>query len=280
VRSRAALAGGILGLILIPATSEATVTRKWEGQSNKGVNVLVRADLTFSGNNLKIVLTNDSQNHSEGGADSANPDDLLTSFYFDIFDGSSRPTLTYTGASGNLWTLINGGSDTDETDIDLRAFNDGDDSYQFKDTFSTGINGGDCTTNPGQGCWTDKDGVPEPLLIGNGELHFGLGTAGNKQNLPNHDGFNGMVVDGLDYGIFSGADIETASLSNLLAVKDRITFNFTGVSGFTEADIADEALFGFGTRPDSMGYVPEPGTGLLLGMALVGVGWIARRRRL
>jgi hypothetical protein len=278
VRSRAALAGGILGLILLPVTSEATVNFTFEGISNKGVNVRVTADLTISVNSLTIVLTNDSQNHSEGGADSANPDDLLTSFYFDIFDGSSRPTLTYTGASGDLWTLISGGSDTDETDIDLRAFNNGDGSYQFKDTFSTGINGGDCTTHPGQGCWTDKDGVPEPLLIGNGELHFGFGTAGNKQNLPNHDGFNGLVVDGLDYGIFSGDDIETASLNNLLAVKDSITFTFTGVSGFDEADIADEALFGFGTRPDSLGFVPEPNTVLLLGMGLLGLGWRARRR--
>ena len=278
MRSRCGFLGAVLALCLAPATSEATVTFEWEGQSNKGVNVLVSAGLTFSGNNLTIVLTNDSQNHSEGGADSANPDDLLTSFYFDIFDGNSRPTLTYTGASGDLWTLINGGLDTDETNKDLRAFNDGDGSYQFKDTFSTGINGGNCMTMPGQGCWTDKDGVPEPLLIGNGELHFGLGTAGNKQNLPNHDGFNGTVVDGMDYGIFSGDDIEAASLNNLLAVKDSITFTFTGVSGFDEADIADEALFGFGTRPDSMGYVPEPSTGLLLAAGLLGLAWRGRRK--
>ena len=261
---REGLVGAILGLILMPTASEATVNFTFEGISNKGVNVRVTADLTLSGNDLSIVLTNDSQNHSGGGATTANPDDLLTSFYFDIFDGNSRPTLSYDSATGDLFNVLFLAADTDEADIDLRAFNVGDFTWQYKDTFSTGC--------PGPTCWAD------PIQFGADPLHMGIGTVGNNSLTPN--GFNGNIVDAIDYGIYTGADIETASLngSGVLLIKNSATFNFTGVSGFTEADIANEAIFGFGTQPDSTGFVPEPGTGLLLGFGLMTIGLRQKKR--
>ena len=261
---REGLVGAILALILMPAASEATVNFTFEGISNKGVNVRVTADLTISGDDLTIVLTNDSQNHSGGGAISDNPDDLLTSFYFDIFDGNSRPTLSYDSATGDLFTVLNNAADIDEIDIDLRAFNNFDNTWQYKDTFSTGC--------PGPTCWAG------PIQFGADPLHMGVGTVGNNSLAPN--GFNGNIVDAIDFGIYTGADVESASLDGpgVLLIKDSATFNFTGVSGFTEADIANEALFGFGTQPDSTGFVPEPGTGLLLGFGLMAIGLRQKQR--
>jgi hypothetical protein len=243
----------ICALSLIPTSSWATVVLNFSGTVPVTLTqVKFEADLTIAGNNLTIVLKNDSQSLAPP-ASTLNPADLLTSFYFDIFNGSTRPTLTYTGATGDVcFTKKNQADDCGVVDKggDLRAFVANDNTWQFK----SGL-----TLQPG----TDL-------------LTFGLGTAGNNSLTPNN--FNGNIVDGFDYGIYAG-DVSTQNLHTTLLVKTMATFTFSGVSGFTEADISDQALFGLGTQPDSFGLVPEPATASLLGFGLLALAASRRRTR-
>jgi hypothetical protein len=253
VTVRAKSASWVLALFALtcfPARSNATVTFTFEGTTpDTLVDFSFQADLTISGNNLTVVLTNNSMGLIPPSP-TLNPNDLLTSFYFEIIDGANnRPTLTYVSASGDVYLGDKNNPDPlSAAGANLKAVNPGDDTWQFKQGLT--------------------------MQFGNDVLTFGIGTAGNNSLSPN--GFNGNIVDGLDYGIYAG-DITTSNLDGQLLVKGPATFNFTGVSGFTEADIADEALFGLGTQPDSTAFVPEPGTFLLACMGLAGLS-LSRRR--
>ena len=247
----------------MPAISQATTTFVFNSTTpDTLVDVRFTADLTISGNNLTVVLTNDSLNHTNGPSHSRNPNDLLSSFYFDIFDGTSRPTLTYAGATGNVCLFMNAAIDncavTQEpgdgsSEADLRAVVNNDDGWQLKQNLT--------------------------LVMSGAPLTFGIGTAGNNSMTPN--GFMGNIVDGIDYAIYAGTtgtatEGGAPSLNGSYLVHNTATFTFTGVSGFTEADIGPKALFGLGTQPDSTRLVPEPSTGLMLAVGLLG---LAYRRR-
>ena len=240
-----------LALLLLPATSNATRTFEVESTTpDTLVDFNFTADMTIAGDFLTIVLTNDSMNHVNGASPSLNPNDLLSSFYFSIL---GSPTLSYTGAFGNVCLPDQGAADdcsVVDKEADLRAFIAGDDTWQFKDSLA--------------------------LSFGSETLTYGIGTAGNNSLSPN--GFNGNVVDGIDYSIYAG-DITTQNLDGKLLVLGDITFTFSGLTGFSEDDIGDEVLFGLGTQPDSTAFVPEPGTGLLLGMGVALLGWSRRRAR-
>jgi hypothetical protein len=235
----------VLSLFLAPAESIATVELSWSGATpDTRVQVRFRADLSISGDTLTIVLTNDSAN-LDPSSPSLNPNDLLSSFYFDIVDDfDNRPTLTYASATGDVYL-----PDKDLADIlqisgaDIMAVNPRDNSWQFKDGLSQ--------------------------AAGSSLLTFGIGAVGNNSLNPN--GFNGNIVDGIDYSIYAG-DITTQNLDGKSLVKESATFVFTGVSGFSEDDIDRVALFGLGTQPDSTAVVPEPGTFLLACLGLIGVG--------
>jgi hypothetical protein len=237
-----------------PATAGATVTYTFEGTTpDTLVDFSFQADLTISGDNLTVVLSNNSMSLIPPSP-TLNPNDLLTSFYFEIIDGlNNRPTLTYVSASGDVYLGDQNNVDPlSAAGANLKAVIAGDDTWQFRQGLT--------------------------MQFGNDVLSFGMGTAGNNSLSPN--GFMGNIVDGLDYGIYAG-DITTANLDGKLLVKGPATFNFTGVSGYTEADFSDEALFGLGTQPDSTAFVPEPGTFALActGLVSLGLGHRHRRRR-
>ena len=239
-----------LALLLIPAGAQATTSYTFEGTTTDTfVDVKFTADLTIAGDILTLVLTNDSLNHVNGASPSLNPNDVLSSFYFDIVKGGLRPTLTWLSATGDVYDGNNPGADT-------LAFAGADDLIAGAGLTHHWDFRGDIDFTPG----TDK-------------LTFGVGAAGNNSLNPN--GFSGAITDGVDQGIYAG-DVSTNNLTVQL-VKGLATFTFSGLTGYSEADLANEAIFGLGTQPDSTAFVPEPGTALLMGMGLMGLASIRRR---
>jgi len=219
------------------------------GTSAAGNPVSFTATLTMAQDTLTIRLDNTSPVASSAAAD------VLSSFYFDILSGTSRPTLNFTGASGYLYLVRSGTADlpyfytpqvftqASGTASDLRAVNVGDQSWQFR------------TLDP----------ASEP------QLGFGIGTVGNSGLAPN--GFSPPIVGTgptmINFAIYRGGDIDPQGvLNNRYLVNNTATFTFTGVGGFTEANIVDKVVFGLGTGPDSTFTVsvPEPG-GLALAAA-------------
>jgi len=246
----ASLEDRALGGIVFPAS----------GTSAAGNPVSFAATLSITGNTLSIRLDNTSP------VDSTDAADVLASFYFDIVSGTSRPTLTYQSASGFLYLVKSGTNDlpyfytpqtftqASGTASDIRALNNGDNSWQFR-TMSV---------------------ASQP------NLGFGIGTVGNSVFSPN--GFTPKVVGQgntmINFAIYRGGDIDpNGVLNDRYLVKNTATFTFTGVGGYTEANIVDKVVFGLGTGPDSTLAVslPEPGgCGLLAAAAAV----LAARRAL
>ncbi|HUU84157.1 MAG TPA: XDD4 family exosortase-dependent surface protein [Phycisphaerae bacterium] len=236
----ASLAVALLVAGLIAAPASASVIHSASGLSSAGIPVTFEAKLTIAGDVLTVELANNSS------VGSLNPNDVLGSYYFDVVDvGNNRPALTYSSAFGDVYV-----ADKDSLDLlltptaDLMALVPGDYTWQYK-------------------------AMDETLIP---FLGFGIGTVGNSTVSPNN--FMGNIVDGVDYSIYAG-DITTQNLTGKALVKDMATFTFTGLTGFTEADISPTFAFGLGTAPDSF-LTPEPATALLLATgALV----LLRRKR-
>ncbi len=229
-------------LALVTQTGQAAMY-EWDGVSAKDVAVSFEAEMTISGDQLTVVLRNTSASPSQ------NPDDLLTGFYFDVFNGTTRPTLTYVSGSGNVYRGDKAAADTlVATNANLKAQVANDDTWQFK-TFTPA----------------------DPLNMG-----FGIGTAGYNNMGPYGYSFNGNIVDGVNYGIYAG-DVNTKNLDGLLLVKDEATFIFSGMNGFTYADLGS-VVFGLGTKPDSYAIVVPLPAAVLLGMLGFGVAGLKLRK--
>ena len=240
----------VLSLSLVPTKSEATLIHTWTGTlPSTSVEVSVQAEFTISGDLLTVVLSNNSTGLVPASS-TLNPADLLTSLYFDIENDGDRPTLTYEGATGDVYL---GAQNTADTLVDAGA-----------DLIAL---------DPDDGTWQFKSGLALP--VGGDVLTFGIGTAGNSDLHPN--GFNGNIVGGFDYGIYAG-DISTHNLDGTLLVSQTATYLFKGLSGFTEADIAELVVFGFGTQPELTVTAPEPGTFAMVGLGLLAMNWVGRRR--
>lgn len=81
-------------------------------------------------------------------------------------------------------------------------------------------------------------------------------------------------------GSTDAADVLTSFYFDILNGTSRPTLTYTGVSGYTEANIVDKVVFGLGTTPDASFTVsvPEPGTcALLATVAAALVAWRSRR---
>lgn len=259
-------AAGVLLVLVIPVTSAfGSVTFPVSGTSSLGHPVSFSSTFTISGSTLVLDLVNTSTRASTDAAD------VLTSFYFDIRSGTSRPALTYAGGSGFVAQARSGTTDlpvvyvpqtftpASGTASDLAAVNPGDGSWQFKKM--------DASLAPGLG--------------------FGIGTVGNT--ILGANGFTPQIVgngtSAINFGIVSGTDIDpTGVLDGKYVVQNRATFSFTGLGGFTEADVVDNVVFGLGTSPDSTFAVslPEPAAHAFLAAAAAAfaAGHAARRCRL
>lgn len=243
--------------------ADATVVIDASGTSATGRAIAVEATLAITGDVLTIDLANVSP------VDSREAPDVLSSFYFDIVRAGSRPALVYATATGEVFQVKSGPANdvavtyhsqtfTLQPGVsDLRALVSGDASWQF----------------------LSMQPATAPFL------GFGLGTVANAALKPN--GFTEDIVGPsgtsfINFAIYRGAgDISPAGLlANKYLVRNRARFTFTGASGFSEADIAGHAAFGFGTSPDSMLLAPEPrGTPLLMTALAVGLArWWMRRR--
>lgn len=230
-RSTSALCLCILGFLSLRASAE--IIQIAQGFSDTGDAVIFKSQLTIANDLLTVQLFNISPTASNS------PDDLLSSYYFDIQNSDGqRPDLIFLSAFGDVYKTSKNSIDTLETAAaNLKAQNKNDNTWQY------------LPMNPAF----------------NPFLGFGVGTVGNSD--LNHNNFNGNIVGGMDFSIFAG-EITTQSLHNRLLVKNSATFTFSGLTGFTEADIKSSA-FGLGTSPDSMLIydhfdIPEPATIVLL----------------
>jgi len=221
-----------------------------------------------TGGTLKLLLENTSSGTSRA------PEDLLTSFYFNVLSGTVTGTsapLTYQSALGQVFYTVKGeipipdfevtyspppppgGTLTDPVPpqpSNLQAFNTGDRTWQFRDGLS--------------------------LVASSPPLAFGVGTVGNSDLAPNE--FNGNIVDGFDFGIYVG-DVFTEALDDSLLVKNSIHFEFGGFSGFSLSQISPHGVFGFGTDPGFIVSVPEPATLVILSFGAAACGGYRLRRR-
>lgn len=214
-----------------------------------------------TGGVLKLLLENTSASASRA------PEDLLTSVYFNVLSGTTTGTpapLTYQNATGQVYLTMKNMPDKPASYVppntvtfpnppqpsNLQAFVANDDTWQFKSGLS--------------------------LVASSPPLAFGVGTVGNSALSPNN--FNGNIVNGFDFGIYVG-EVTTQPLDNTLLVKNSAHFEFAGFGGFNLAQVSPHVVFGFGTNPDCIITVPEPGTLSLATFGLlVALVTLCRRR--
>lgn len=264
---------GVLSLAFAAVVPSAQAAVVLSG-TGVGVNpISARAVFSFgtgtAANVLDITLVNTST------VATRYPADVLTSLYFDIRSGTSRPNLQYLGAGGQVYQVKSGTADAPYV-------------YFPPATSGTAFQPGVGTSNLRAQFANDATWQYRALNSGSAPfLGFGVGTVGNSGSsslvaAPNT--FQGSVVGQGDFGIYAG---EAATLQNQLEnrflVSGSATFRFlvlgSGTTSYGEGHIVRSVVFGFGTSPDAVIHVPEP-AGLaacgLLGLACFGA--LARPR--
>ena len=269
----AAAASGLFGLLAPLTTASAGVVFSGSGMSAAGNPIAAMAELSIAGDVLTVRLQNLSPVPSSAAAD------ILSSFAFDVVATGGRPTLGYESGLGLVWQVRRDAADvpinytppvlpggpgsyvpatggTAHVPSDLAATKKGDRTWQFR-PFAAGL----------------------PPLLG-----FGIGTVGNSGFDPN--GFDPAVVgppgNGLiAFGISTAGDIEPAGspMQDQYLVRSEAVFRFSGLKGFTEADIGPDVVFGFGTGPDSVISLPDPPGWRILGSGLAAAALLRVRRR-
>lgn len=258
--STAASALAVVAVAFAPRPAAGDVVFMASGTSSLGTPVAFQALLTLEEDTLQIVLENLSPR------DTTDADDVLTSFYFDIWNGKERPTLEYESASGYVYQVNKNAKDVayyytpqkyekaEGKLSDLVAEDRGDATWQFLEMATK----------------------YEP------NLGFGIGTVANSLLSPND--FTPSVVgpsgdDFINFGIYRGGDIDpNGVLNKKYLVKNTATFRFSGAKGYTQEDIRPQAVFGVGTGPDSIVVVPEPSGIVIAAGGLFLTAWGARPR--
>lgn len=215
-------------------------------------------------NVLRLLLENTSASPTMA------PSELLTSVYFNVLSGTTTGTsapLTYQSASGQVYLALKSMPDKAATYVPPPPPG-GTVTYPAVPTPSNLQ-----ALNPGDNTWQFKTGMS--LVASQPPLAFGVGTVGNNSLTPNN--FNGNIVGGRDFGIYVG-DVTTQNMNNDLLVKDSANFAFAGFGNFDLSQISPHAVFGFGTSPECIISVPEPGTLSLAAFGLL-AGLLTMRRR-
>lgn len=243
--------------LTIPATgTSAPLAVTATGTSAAGTPVSFTATFTVSGSTLGLVLVNTSLVPTRATAD------VLSSFYFDVFQDGVPATLTLSAAAGPVYEVRRN---------DLDVFVPG------------GLPGGATNlraVSKGDGTWQGR-AMDSALAPG---LGYGIGTVGNSAYRPN--GFDPQVVDQADYTIYSTGtqrDIDpVGNLAGRLLVRGTASFQFTGLDPKRPVEVVDTFVFGLGTSPDSVIVVmpePEPVALVMTGLAGTMLGWLPRLRR-
>lgn len=252
----AAAAVLVVGCLTLPARGAIVVDAA--GTSAAGNPVAFRATLAITGDELVIDLENISP------APTSVPADLLASFYFDIVRDGIRPVLDYRSAVGQVVAV-------QKNAADRPVIYTPPPTAGGKGTVTPGLGLSDLmATKPGDFTWQLRQFAPAPEP----RAGFGLGTVGNSTLAPSN--FDPKVVDGGDFAIYRGDDIEPkGNLPGTYLAHELVRFRFCVGKGWTEADIVDRFTFGLGTSPDSMIVVslPEPpasAASLLVATGVVG----------
>lgn len=254
------------------STSQATLLIPVSGTSAAGRPVAFTAGLTFSGDELVILLANVSPVDSKAAAD------VLSSFYFDIRRGTARPPLVLKEAGGFVFRVRAGQPDqpvhyTPQTFVT--------EAVRASDLVTEAVRASDLVARArGDGTWLFRELDPRRAPF----LGFGIGTVGNSGLAPNS--FNPHIVglgkQMIDFAIYAGTDIDPVGvLDGAHLVHREIEFRFTGAAGYGEKDVVDLYTFGMGTGPDSQIDIslPEPGGLALAGIGALGWSLAAARRR-
>jgi len=227
-----------LGMAVIPARADAYL---FSASSPDGkLSASVDFSLSASGTDLIVTLINTSM------ADVLKPSGVLTGVFFDIAGVSSLSRSSAVLAPSS--SVIDGTTDPG------------------------GVVGGEWGYRAG------LSGAPLGATQGISAAGFGLFGPGDRFPGTNLAPPPSGSLAGVEYGITSAGDVEaTGNVDGTPLIKNSVVFTLGGLpSGFTESAISNVS-FQYGSNLDgNIPAVPEPGTLLLLGSGVVGMGMFGR----
>jgi hypothetical protein len=219
------------------------------GIGTGGTLLAAQAIFQVSGGNLYVTLSNISMD------DVFDPPDVLTALGFTLMNGSTLLNLTTVSA------LITNGSDV---------------YYDPQGQPAGDVVGGEWAYASGINFQGAQQGISST----------GLGIFG-QANFPGSDLEAPTAVDGLQYGILSKGDNTATGNAGVTGsggmIKDTVQFKFAGVpAGFAlnTPGALSNVVFQYGTSLSEpfLKTAPAPGTATLLGLGVLGLLLMRRRK--